>query len=165
MNDTAIQYARVPHWGYVILTMLLALLLSVIPLPENVKNYWPDWISLLVFYWVLVLPAHLGVMFGWTNGLLEDIISFSLLGEHAIGKALIGAVVAMTSQNVKRFNFIERMFMIFILQSINIAIISWANLLAFDTPIHSVLWQPALTTALAWPLVAFLLDQFDPGLN
>ncbi len=165
MNDASIQYSRHPRWGYILVTVIVAILLSIIPVPENVKNYWPDWISLLVFYWVLVLPVHLGVMFGWGNGLLEDIISFSLLGEHAIGKAMIGTVVAMTHKNILRFNLLEQMFSVLILQSLAIAVVAWANMLAFDTPIHSVLWQPALTTALAWPLVSFLLDQFDPGLN
>jgi len=165
MNDANIQYSRIPHWGYILITIVVAVLLSIIPLPEHIKAYWPDWISLLVFYWVLALPLQLGVMFGWANGLLEDIVSFSLLGEHAIGKALIGTLVAMTHKNILRFNFIERMFTLLILQSISIAVVSWVNLLAFDTPVSSILWQPALTTALAWPLVSFLLDQFDPGLN
>jgi len=163
MSGSAMQYSRTPHWGYIIITVILAVLLTVIPLPVNVRNVWPDWISLLVIYWVLVLPSHLGVAFGWMNGLLEDIISFTLLGEHAISKALLGTVVAIGHKKMRLFNTLLMMFVVLILESLSIGITSLVNMLALDTPVDILLWQPALTTALVWPIFSFLLDQFDPG--
>ena len=162
MSEAKIRHERTPGWGYIVMTMLVAALLTVIPVPEAVKYYWPDWITLVVFYWVLVLPAHLGVMFGWMNGLIEDVISFSLLGQHALGKALIGTVAAMGYKKFQLFNFLQKMFLIFVLQSVSIAISAWTNRLAFEAPIFIEMWQPALTTALMWPFVSFLMDQFDP---
>jgi len=165
MNTAKMHHERTPGWAYIGVTMLIAVLLTVIPVPESIQNYWPDWITLVVFYWVLVLPAHLGVMFGWMNGLIEDIVTFSLLGQHALGKALVGTMAAIVHKNFRLFNFLEKMFFILILQSINIGISAWTSHLAFDAPIDLVLWQPALTTALIWPLVSFLMDQFDPKVN
>jgi len=165
MSEAKIRFERTPGWGYILVTMLIAILLTVIPVPESLKYYWPDWITLVVFYWVLVLPAHLGVMFGWMNGLIEDVISFSLLGQHALGKALVGTVAAIGYRKFQLFNFLQKMFLIFVLQSINIGISAWTNRLAFEAPILIEMWQPALTTALMWPFVSFLMDQFDPRLN
>ena len=165
MSGATIQYERTPGWGYILVTMLVAVLLTVIPVPDSIQHYWPDWITLVVFYWVLVLPAYLGVMFGWMNGLIEDIVTFSLLGQHALGKALVGTMAAIFYKKFRLFNFLEKIFLIFILQSINIGISAWTNHLAFDAPIDRILWQPALTTALIWPLVSFLMDQFDPNVN
>jgi rod shape-determining protein MreD len=116
MITAKLHHARTPGWVYIGVTMLIAVLLTIIPVPESVQNYWPDWITLVVFYWVLVLPAHLGVMFGWMNGLIEDVISFSLLGQHALGKALTGTVVAIGYKKLYLFNFLQNMFVIFILQ-------------------------------------------------
>jgi rod shape-determining protein MreD len=165
MNTSNTHHKRQPGWVYIIITMMLAVLLTVIPVPESVKYYWPDWITLVVFYWVLVLPAHLGVMFGWINGLIEDIVNFSLLGQHALGKALTGTVAAMGFNKFRLFNFLQKMFLIVILQSISIAISAWTNHLAFSAPVVLQMWLPALTTALMWPLVSFLMDQLDPGYN
>ena len=162
MNTAEIRHERTPGWAYIGVTMLIAVLLTVIPVPESVKFYWPDWIMLVVFYWVLVLPAHLGVMFGWMNGLIEDIISFSLLGQHALGKALTGTVAAIGYKNFRLFNFLQKMFLIFVLQSVNIAISAWTSHLAYNAPVVIEMWTPALTTALIWPLVSFLMDQLDP---
>jgi len=162
MNTAKIHYERVPSWGYIGMTMLIAVLLTVVPVPEAIQYYWPDWITLVVFYWVLVLPAHLGVMFGWINGLIEDVITFSLLGQHALGKALIGTLAAIGHKKFRLFNFLQKIFLIFILQSINIAISAWTNHLAYGAPVFMQMWQPALTTALMWPVVSFLIDQLDP---
>lgn len=162
MNASNTHHERKPGWVYVVITVLLSVLLTVIPVPESFKYFWPDWITLVVFYWVLVLPAHLGVMFGWINGLLEDIVSFSLLGQHALGKALTGTVAAMGSTRFRLYNILQKMFLVFLLQSISIAISAWTNHLAFNAPVVLQMWQPALTTALIWPLVSFLMDQFDP---
>ena len=77
MTEATIKHGRVPSWWFISTTLLVAVFLTVIPVPDPVAQYWPDWITLIVFYWVLVLPAHLGVMFGWFNGLIEDIVTFS----------------------------------------------------------------------------------------
>lgn len=165
MSEATIKHQRVPSWWYIIATILVAVFLTVIPVPDSVQDYWPDWITLVVFYWVLVLPAHLGVMFGWINGLIEDIVTFSVLGEHALGKALVGTVAAISYRKFHLFNYIEKTFLILVLQSVNIGISSWTNHLAFDIPVEAVLWKPALTTALIWVPFAFLLDALDPKRN
>ena len=165
MTEATIKHERVPSWWFIMTTMLIAVFLTVIPVPDSVQHYWPDWITLIVFYWVLVLPAHLGVMFGWINGLIEDIVTFSLLGEHALGKALVGTVAAIGYRKFQLFNFVEKTFLILVLQSINIAISAWTNQLAFGIPVELVFWKSALTTALMWLPVAFLLNHLDPNRN
>ena len=163
MNGSSVAYKRKPGWIYIGSSLLVAVFLTVIPVADSIQNYWPDWITLVVFYWVLLTPATLGVTFGWMSGFIEDIVSYSLLGQHALGKALIGTVVAATFQRLRIFSFLEKMVVIFILQSINIAMYAWTNKLAYDASIDWVLWQPAISTALVWPLVSFLLDIFKPG--
>ena len=163
MRGSTMKHLRIPHWGYIFTTVVLAALLSVIPLPKSIQAFWPDWFNLIVFYWVLVLPLHLGVTFGWLLGLVEDIISFSLLGQHALGKALTGMVAGIFSRKFYLFNVVEKILFMFVLQVINIGIVSIVNLLALDMPVRLSMWQPAISTALVWPIVAFLLHQFDPN--
>ncbi len=153
---------RLPHWQTITLSVIAAVLLSLLPLPEVLRHARPDWLSLVVIYWVLALPRNLGVFFGWFIGLLQDIVSFSLFGLHALGKAFIGATVGMASERIKHFNVIEMMIMVFVLQSINVAVVSWIELIAHGTEIKLVYWQSALTTALLWPFVSMLLTRLDP---
>ena len=145
--------------------MLIAVLLTVIPVPDAIVHYWPDWITLVVFYWVLVLPAHFGVMFGWLNGLIEDIVTFSLLGQHALGKALVGTVAAIAWQRFRLFSILEKIFLVMVVQAVSIGISVWTSHLAHSTPVEGRMWLPALTTALVWPLFALVVDRFDPQLK
>lgn len=163
MSKEALRYARKPHWWYMLITIVIAVVLSVIPLPGHIKIAWPDWIALVVFYWVLILPSQLGVMYGWLIGLLEDIVSFSLLGQHALAKAFIGTIAAILSRRIHVFNFIEQIILVFVVQSVSIAIDATINNFAYSTPITAMMWQPAMTTCLIWPVFKFLLDQFDPN--
>lgn len=153
---------RLPHWQTIVISFVAAILLTLFPLPEFLRYAKPDWLALVVIYWVLHLPRNLGVFFGWFSGIMHDILSFSLLGLHALGKVLIAAVVSTNIENIKRFNMIEQMLMVVVLQSINIGIIAGANQLASDLPIQAVHWQGAITTALFWPLVSTVLSRIDP---
>lgn len=163
MAGSAVQHIRIPHWWYILTTIIIAALLSVIPLPASVQIAWPDWFNLVVFYWVLALPLHLGVTFGWFVGLLEDIVSFSVLGQHAFAKAFTGMLAGIVSTKFQLFNVLEKILLILILQSVNIGVVALINLLALDAPIHLSLWKSALSTAVVWPILSFLLYQFDPN--
>ncbi|MFT5258354.1 MAG: rod shape-determining protein MreD [Saprospiraceae bacterium] len=153
---------RIPHWQTIVVSFVVAIFLTLVPLPDFLRYARPDWMGLIVIYWVLNLPRHLGVFFGWATGLLHDILSFSLLGLHTLGKALMAAVMSSNTEQVKRFNVIEQILMVFFLQSINIAIIAWVNNLTIGTEIKLVFWQSAISTALLWPFVALVLSRLDP---
>lgn len=159
-----VSLARVPlpHWQTIMASFVVAIFLTLMPLPDALRYARPDWLALCVIYWVLNLPRHLGVFFGWSTGILHDLLSFSLLGMHALGKALMATLISASAEQVKRFNIIEQMLMVFCLQSINVAIIAWANHLTFGAEIRWVFWQSAFSSALFWPLISLLLSRIDP---
>ena len=37
-------------------TVFIALVLQVIPTPELIRGFLPDWVSLVLIYWALALP-------------------------------------------------------------------------------------------------------------
>jgi len=50
--------------GVIIVTLLLAALLEVIPLPASIDWVRPEWMLLVLVYWVLSLPHRIGVLWG-----------------------------------------------------------------------------------------------------
>lgn len=62
----------------------------------------PDWVALVVLYWVIALPHHLNVISAWVVGLIMDILLGSTLGIHALSMAVIswrgGGAISEASQ-------------------------------------------------------------------
>ncbi len=69
------------HGNWVIvLSLLIALVLTLLPLPPWAAPYRPDWVALALIYWCLALPERVSVGIGWSMGLLLDGLSGTLLG-------------------------------------------------------------------------------------
>ena len=82
------KYAMTPRWLSTTLTIaisvMIALVLTIIPLPEWGEALRPAWVALVVFYWVLALPERFNIGWAWLTGLLLDALTGSLLGAHAL---------------------------------------------------------------------------------
>ena len=54
------------HDSYIIiLTIIIALLLSELPLPAAMAPYQPEWVILVLIYWSMALPERIGVGSAW----------------------------------------------------------------------------------------------------
>lgn len=71
--------------GWVIwLSLVLALLLSVAPMPAFLEAGRPLWLALFLTYWALALPHRVGMVAAWLFGLFADVLYGSLLGQNAL---------------------------------------------------------------------------------
>src|SRR5258705_5627025 len=71
------------------ITIVLALVLTIVPLPESIRAARPDLLLLLVIYWSLSAPGTVGLVFAWLCGLAIDVLQGSVLGQHAAAFLLI----------------------------------------------------------------------------
>ena len=66
------------------LSLLVALLLMLLPMPQALLPLRPYWLALAMAYWVMEDPDHAGMGFAFLIGLIADLVVGSLLGEHAL---------------------------------------------------------------------------------
>jgi len=109
----------------------------------------PDWVTLALFYWCLATPKWVGIGGGWLAGLMLDLLQYTLLGQHALGKAL---VAAMARPRLRLRPLWQQCAVVFVASSLDILIVAWAHHLAGGVDIRLHFWQSALATALLWPL-------------
>ena len=71
--------------GWVLpVSLLLALLLGLVPMPGVLQPLRPYWLALVLAYWVLEAPDKVGLGVAFLLGLLADLAFGGLLGEQAL---------------------------------------------------------------------------------
>lgn len=77
--------SRTRRNGWVLpVSLLLALLLGLVPLPETMQPLRPYWLALVLAYWVLEEPDKIGLGVAFVLGLVADLAFGGLIGEQAM---------------------------------------------------------------------------------
>ncbi len=101
----------------------------------------------------------------WCLGLLLDILESTPLGVNAMGMALIAFLVLTIHQRLRMYPLPQQCLMVFLLLGINQMLVHFVKqLLGAESAGFSYLW-PALTSALAWPVVSGVLDTINRKLG
>ncbi len=147
-----------PHGGMLIsISFLVALVLLILPLPPAWRIYRPDWVLLALIYWNLALPHRVGVGIGWTSGLLEDVLTGTVLGQHALANAVVAYLTLKLHLRVRRYPRWQQTLTVLVLLTLAQLLSLWINGI-MGLPVHAwSYWTPALTGALLWPPVYRLL--------
>ena len=74
------------HGGWIILgTLVLAALFTVLPLPDWLEAYRPEWVALVVIYWVVALPDRIGLFSAWITGFFHGCAGRFITGSECPG--------------------------------------------------------------------------------
>ncbi len=67
------------------------------------QSYRLQWTTLVLIYWCLAIPERVGVGFSFLTGIMLDIITGSLLGQHAMSLSIIAFITVKTHQRIRVF--------------------------------------------------------------
>lgn len=137
----------------VLVTFGIALLLSILPLPEWARLYRPQWLSLVLIYWCLALPHRYGVGTGFIAGLTLDVLTGTLLGQHALGMSIIAYITVVSHQRVRVFPFWQQAIGVLSLVLFEHLLSLWVMGIANNTVPTFDYWIAPAIDALLWPWV------------
>lgn len=140
-------------------TVLVALLLSVMPLPGALALYRPEWLALVVIYWCLTCPERFGPGVAWTCGIVMDALHGTLLGQNALALLIISFLALRFRLQVRIFPIAQQSLTVALMLAVHTFVLIWIDGVA-DVTIGGVarLWS-VLASAIAWPLVVLGLDR------
>ena len=142
---------------YVLFTLLLALLLNLLPWSGLTKQLWPDFIALLLLYWVIHQPREIGLGAAWFLGLLMDIADGVLFGQHALAYTLMIFMAQILRPRIQMFSFWQQALYIFGLLLISLVIMLVTRLAfgaAFPGPLY---FGSSILGALLWPSLSMVM--------
>ena len=141
----------------VIMSFIFGLMLTIMPLPDAVAAFRPDWLAMLVIYWAMRLPRTWSVGTAWIVGIVLDASQGTLLGQHALALCCIAFITV-------RFHLLMRVFpvpqltaTIFPILAIYQFLLFWINGVAgVDAP-SIAYWGPVISGTLMWPVMMAVL--------
>lgn len=147
-----------PGLGLVVLSFALALLLSIVPLPESWAWFRPEFVALLVIYWVMAMPEQLGVGLAFTVGLTQDVVESAILGQHALALLALAYVCMLSYQRIRNYALWQQSAWVFVLIGIHQLFWNWVHSLDGIAAQSLIFLAPALISALLWPFVLILME-------
>jgi len=143
--------------GRLLFSALVALVLTVLPLPPWLDMLRPAFLVLTVLYWSVNAPRTGGIALGFFAGLALDVFQGPVLGEHALALALVTYMVVREHQRIRSKPAIQQALIVFaalvVYEIVLFMIDGWTGH-AVTTPLR---WVHTLTGALIWPPAAAIL--------
>jgi len=139
----------------IILTLLIALMASITPLPLSIDAFRPDWVLVVLLYWCLALPTKVNVITAWLMGFLLDVLLGSVLGVHAAAMALTVYIVAGNFQKIRNFSVWQQALIAGVLSALYHLLVFWFQRFLSDAVFLPSYLYPVLTTIVLWPWAYF----------
>ncbi|QNH19863.1 rod shape-determining protein MreD [Xanthomonas sp. GW] len=150
--------------GWVLpVSVILALVLGLLPLPLVLQPLRPYWLALVVAYWVIETPDTVGLGFAFAIGVVADLLYGGVLGEQALRLVILSFILQRFRARIRFFPMSQQALAIGGLL-VNDRIVAAAVHLAVGEPTlpWNYWWAPLLGMAL-WPPLFVLLDALRLG--
>jgi rod shape-determining protein MreD len=141
----------------IVATLALALLLTILPVPDWAEGLRPQWVALALIYWCLALPNRVGVFWGWLTGLFLDGASGTLLGQHALSLSVVAYLAVELHQRIRIFPLWQQALSVWVLLLVERLLSLWV-IGATGQPTPTLwYWAPTFVGMLLWPSIFIVL--------
>jgi rod shape-determining protein MreD len=139
------------------LSLLVALVLMILPLPDWAQIYRPNWMALVLIYWSMALPKRVGLWFAFFSGIILDTSLGTLLGQHTLALVVIVSLNLNFYQRIRVLALIQQAIYVFVLLLVNQVIVAWVEgVLGRATPLLAFFSGPFIGM-LIWPWLFVVL--------
>ena len=141
----------------IILSLIIGLILTVIPLPESWQPYRPDWLFLVLSYWVVALPHRIGLLWAFIWGLIFDALLGSILGLHSFSFCILVFILQLNYLKIRIYPIWKQALTMGGLSLFYLALILWLSRITGSPESSWTYWISAAINAVLWPWLFILL--------
>ncbi len=148
--------SRNNYW-VIVMSFAVAMLLDTLPLPSFLTPYWPQWLAIVLLYWVIALPQRVGIMTTWVVGLFVDALQGSVLGVHALSLSVMSYFALLLYQRIRLFPRWKQSLVVAML--VGIYMLLNLSLRSMFAPVEKSLayWLPMVISGVIWSWAFILL--------
>lgn len=148
---------RALHTAY-FLSLLAALLLQLVPLPDFLAAARPLWLPLMLSYWALTEPRVSTLLGGFALGIIADVLFGTVMGQHALGLVLVAYLVQKLRTLFYMFPLWQATLGLIPVWLIYAFTMFWVDGSTAHRSDMLLRWLPLISTALFWPLIYIMLE-------
>ena len=142
-----------------VLACLLALILTILPMPDILLGSRPAWVLMLILFLQFYLPDSFNLVALFVLGLLLDVLLSSVIGEHTLALSLVSWIASNKARRFYFFTIGQQMIVIgffcFLYQLILLTINAF---LGFHVGLVSTIGSTAISVLL-WPWVRLVAEE------
>lgn len=146
--------------GFIYLSLLAALLLTVIPVPYQLTLFRPDWALLVVMYWTLALPSRVNIGTAFLIGFLTDVLVGTVLGVNALAFSVVSFIVGVNYLKIRNFAVIQQALIVGLLLALYQLLVFWLSHFLTGVNFRPAYLWPVLIGMLVWPWLFWLLRRY-----
>jgi len=147
----------------VFITFLVGLALQILPLPESVQFYRPNWVAIILIYWSMALPNSIRLITAFITGLIVDIMLGNLLGQHSLAFIIVVYINLFFNLRIRVLSIWQQATYVFILLLIGQFFIVWIEGISGSKPPLEAFFLPPLTGMFIWPWAYLILRDIRRG--
>jgi len=151
---------RAKGLGFIYLTLLVTLVMTVMPLPQLVKVFRPDWVLLALMYWTMALPERVNIGTAFVLGFLVDVLVGTVLGVNALAYSVVIFIVTVNHLKIRNFSILQQALLVGLFLALYHLLLFWLS--HFLTGVYFIpeyLW-PVPMGMLVWPWLFWLLRRY-----
>jgi rod shape-determining protein MreD len=142
----------------VLITLLVAFMLMIAPLPDTVQSFRPDWLTLVLIFWAMTVPHSYSVGVAWLLGIVLDVAQGTMLGQHALALCVVVYITVKFHLLMRVFPLSQLTATVFALLALYQFLLFWINGVAGVSAPAVDYWGPVVTGTIIWPILSTLLS-------
>ena len=144
----------------VLITVAAAIVLTLLPMPHYLEFLRPYWVALVLIYWCLETQGLVSLGFAFVIGLALDLLTATLLGQHALSLVIVVYLVTRFRSRLRFFPPWQQALSVLALLLNDRVILLWIVSLRGEPLPSPLYWVAPLVGTAIWPWLFLLLDRF-----
>ena len=144
-------------------SILVALLLGLLPLPDSLQPLRPWWLALVLAYWVIEAPDSAGLGFAFGLGLVADLMFGGMLGEQALRLVIMAFILQRFRAQLRFFPLSQQALAVGGLLLNDRIVVAAVHMTLGEPSLPWTYWWGPLIGMLLWPPLFVLLDALRLG--
>ncbi|MDM3871731.1 rod shape-determining protein MreD [Porticoccus sp. W117] len=143
--------------GLLFVALLTALVLQLWPLFGGVALWRPQFVLLVLTFALIYRPDYYGIATAWAAGLVMDAVTGGVFGRYALALGICAYLLHLFRQRLLHAHVWHQSGLVFLLVAMTQLVVMSINTSAGSGTSWTLVWYPAITSALLWPLFYTLM--------